>query len=242
MSKKSNISFLNHPSAALAFLSLAERVQQLEDSYRDACEMAARTILQALDVRDNYTYLHSARVAFLSLLLGKEISLTSEELYNLELASVFHDIGKIGVPDRILLKTSQLTDEEFNIMRSHPEKSAEILSKFSQFQEIAIITKHHHERFDGRGYPYNLQGEDIPLFSRIILISDTFDAMTSSRTYRGGLPNETAMEELLKYAGSQFDPYLVNKFVEAFYKDQKEQNTLFHLHIVKGDFKKRNAA
>ncbi|EQC47355.1 HD-GYP domain-containing protein [Bacteriovorax sp. Seq25_V] len=225
----------------VALLNLVKENKKLALEQKKICEMAARTILHALDCKDSYTYGHSMRVAFLSLTLGKEIGLNEEELYDLELSALFHDIGKIGVPDSVLLKPARLTEDEFLQMKSHPEKSAEILRGFSHFEKVAKYAKHHHERWDGRGYPEGLKGEDIPLFSRIILIADTFDAMTSSRPYRKGLDYEVAFAELEEFSGSQFDPELAKAFITAMRRDANQKEETFELSIVEGKFLK-NAA
>jgi len=247
MSKKVNSEFvaetdnvLSLPSLVtnVTLLHLVTEVEELKSRQKATCEMAARSILHALDFKDHYTFGHSMRVAFYSLILGRELQLSDEEMYKLELSALFHDIGKIGVPDAILLKPTRLTDEEMIIMQSHPVKSAEILAGFEDFEEIAVNAKHHHERFDGQGYPNRYAGEDIPLFSRIILIADTFDAMTSSRPYRKGLPYSTAFAELDKYSGSQFDPNLVKHFQAGMKKDQEQQRNTFSLKIINGQFNK----
>lgn len=220
---------------------MESKIKQLQSGYQEVCEMAVRSILQALDMKDHYTFGHSMRVTYYSLTLGQEIGLNSKELYELELASLFHDIGKIGIPDSVLLKPERLNNEEFQIMKTHPEKTAEILEGFEPFHDIARYAKHHHERYDGRGYPSQLKGEEIPLYSRIILISDTFDAMTSTRPYRKGLPYQVAFDELEKFSGTQFDPKLAQEFIKAMKKDQSKQENTFSLSIIKNTFEK-NAA
>ncbi len=225
----------------VALSKMQDKLTHMENKYQDVCEMAVRSILQALDMKDHYTFGHSMRVTYYALTLGREIGLSEKELYNLELACLFHDIGKIGIPDSILLKPERLNNEEFQIMKTHPEKTAEILKGFEPFQEIAIFAKHHHERYDGRGYPSQLKGEEIPLFSRIILIADTFDAMTSTRPYRKGLPYQVAFDELIKFSGTQFDPKLAQQFITAMKKDQQKQEDTFSLSIIKNTFDK-NAA
>jgi len=222
----------------VALLNLTKENSELKHEQKKICEMAARTILHALDCKDHYTYGHSMRVAYFSLSLGREIGLNEDELYDLELAALFHDIGKIGVPDSVLLKPSRLTEDEFMAMKSHPSKSAEILEGFTHFDEVAKFAKHHHERWDGRGYPDGLKGEDIPLFSRIILIADTFDAMTSSRPYRKGLDYEVAYAELEEFSGSQFDPELAHAFIKAMKREVAKNEPTFKLSIVDGSFEK----
>lgn len=201
-------------------------------------ELTIKTLLNALHCKDDYTWGHSLRVAFYCVSVGKEMGLNESELYELEVSALFHDIGKIGVPDAVLLKPSRLTEEEFQEMKLHPTKSAQILEDLPLFHTIAKNAKHHHERFDGRGYPEGLKGEDIPLFSRIILIADTFDAMTSTRPYRKGLPYDVAFQELTEFSGSQFDPELVKHFISALKKEQNKSEHTFRLKIIDGEFKK----
>jgi HD-GYP domain-containing protein (c-di-GMP phosphodiesterase class II) len=192
-------------------------------------EIAARSILQALDARDHYTYGHSIRVAHYSLILGQYLEFDTLKLYELELSALFHDIGKITVPLNILCKPSGLTNDEFKIMKKHPEMSYEILSAFKGFQQIAKNAKYHHEHFNGKGYPDKIAGDTIPLCSRIILIADTYDAITSSRIYREGMNAEVAFEELIQFSGTQFDPKLASTFVEAmrhFQRSQKQDNVI----------------
>ena len=201
-------------------------------------ELSIKTLLSALRCKDEYTWGHSLRVAYFCVSVGKEMGLTPEELYELEVSALFHDIGKIGVPDSVLTKPSRLTDEEFLEMKLHPSKSFEILQDFPIFNSMAINAKYHHERYDGRGYPEGLKGEGIPLFSRIILISDTFDAMTSTRPYRKGLPLDVAFAELREFAGTQFDPVIVEKFIDCMTKEQSKNEETFTLQVISGDFKK----
>ncbi len=217
---------------------LLQEIEDLKFKQLQTCEMAVKTVLRALDCKDHYTYGHSMRVAYYSLTLGKELGLDKNELYELELAALCHDIGKIAVPDEVLLKPSRLTEDEFQKMKLHPTKTAEILQDFEYLQHIAYIAKHHHERYDGRGYPDGMKGEDIPTFSRIILIADTFDAMTSTRPYRKGLPYEVAFEELEEFSGSQFDPELVKYFISGMKKEQSKDEETFNLTIIDGQFKK----
>jgi putative nucleotidyltransferase with HDIG domain len=238
MAKKDNVISLPHLVSGLAMMNLSKEVEDLKAVKKDILEMSVRALLKALECKDDYTFGHSMRVAFYSLQLGKEYGLSDEELYDLELAALFHDIGKIGVPDSVLLKPARLDEEEFLKMKKHPELSAEILKGFAPFEEAAKFAKHHHERYDGRGYPDGMAGEDIPLYSRIILIADTFDAMTSTRPYRKGLPYEVAFEELREFAGSQFDPNLVEFFIKAMERDQAANQPTFALGIIDGEFKK----
>ena len=238
MAKKDNVISLPHLVSGLAMMNLTKEVEDLKSVRKDILEMSVRALLKALECKDDYTFGHSMRVAFYSLQLGKEYGLSDEQLYDLELAALFHDIGKIGVPDSVLLKPARLDEDEFLKMKKHPELSAEILKGFAPFEEAAKFAKHHHERYDGRCYPDGMAGEDIPLYSRIILIADTFDAMTSTRPYRKGLPYEVAFEELREFAGSQFDPNLVEFFIKAMERDQAQNQPTFALGIIDGEFKK----
>lgn len=188
------------------------------DDIPEWAQTVAKTLLQALKERDPYTYGHCRRVARNARLLAEAAGLSESQSRVIEYSSLFHDLGKMGIPDRILLKPGRLTEEEEAIMRDHPVKSAEIIQPLSQipfFRALLPGIRHHHERMDGRGYPEGVAGENIPLPARIILIADTFDAMTTTRPYRKGLANEIAYKELKTFAGRQFDPQLVSVFLAA---------------------------
>lgn len=189
-----------------------------------SAEFALKGLLKALDTRDNYTFNHSKRVCYYSLLLGLEEGMSDRELYELQIAALFHDIGKIGVPDAVLNKPTRLTEIEFRMMQKHPLKSFEILSEFETLESVASFALHHHERYDGRGYPDSLKETKIPLASRIIFIADTFDSMTSDRVYRNAFPQDIAFNELIEFAGSQFDPGLVDKFVDLMRNHEGEHD------------------
>ena len=184
---------------------------------RDLKELFYKTIKSisfALDAKDPYTHGHSLRVTLYSLILANELNLDDEVLEEIETAGLLHDIGKIGIPQNILCKPGKLTDEEFEIMKSHPVQGEKMIGNIKKLKSIANWLKTHHERWDGRGYPLGLQGEDIPISARIIAIADTYDAMTSTRSYRKALEHEVAIEEIKKCAGSQFDPTLAELFVK----------------------------
>jgi putative nucleotidyltransferase with HDIG domain len=166
----------------------------------------------ALDAKNEYTCGHSQRVANLSLALAQEMQLTSEEQQEIDMAAHLHDIGKIGIPDSVLVKPGRLTPEEFAVIRMHPEIGFTIVNKVYSLASVAKIIRHHHERMDGCGYPDGLDGEDIPLGSRIISICDAFDAMTSQRSYRACISWEQAVAEVSRCAGSQFDKDIVEVF------------------------------
>lgn len=171
------------------------------------------TLAHALESKDVYLHGHSERVMEYALELGRFLKLNQVDQVNIYRAAILHDIGKIGIPDAILHKPSALESEEWSIMKSHSERGETICSKLNFAREILPIIRHHHEHFDGKGYPDGLSGEDIPFLARLVSIADTVDAMTSSRPYRSAVTFEQVLEELQKCAGTQFDPFLVNAFI-----------------------------
>jgi len=173
-----------------------------------------KSIACALDAKDPYTHGHSMRVTLYSIILAKELNAPEFQLESIEMAGLLHDIGKIAIPQAILCKPGRLTDDEFVIMKSHPENSEKLIASIKKLHDVSPGIKHHHERWDGRGYPDKLAGEDIPFAARIIAIADTYDAMTSTRSYRKALDHDIAIDEIQKCAGTQFDPALAQKFVE----------------------------
>jgi HD-GYP domain-containing protein (c-di-GMP phosphodiesterase class II) len=188
------------------------------DQIPDWAQLVSLSLLESLRLRDPYTYGHCRRVGRNSRLLAKAAGLNEWEQRKVEHAALFHDLGKIGIPDRILMKPGKLTADEITIIKEHPIKSVEIiqpLTKLPFFEAMVPGILHHHERIDGCGYPYGLSGDDIPLIARIVLIADTYDAMTTTRPYRKGMGDELAYKELKKFAGRQFDEQLVKIFLEA---------------------------
>ncbi len=183
---------------------------ELKDAYRGTME----SLRLAVDAKDSYTKNHSDRVSYYSVLIAKKLNLPESEIELIRDGGLFHDIGKIGIPDSILQKTTRLTDEEYDDIKNHPSIGAHILKPAKIFENIIPIVKHHHERYDGRGYPSSLKGEEIPLSARIVCVADSFDAMTSDRSYRPRFTLFKALEELERCKGSQFDPQLVDIFVE----------------------------
>ena len=163
-------------------------------------------ITSALDARDPYTGKHSERVSDMACFIGELMGLTEAETQEIHIAGHLHDIGKIGIPDRVLLKEGKLDDEEWKLMKKHPEIGADILSKSSHFARLAAIILHHHERWDGNGYPFGAKGAEIPLGARIIAVCDSIDAMASKRAYRNALPLEVCKAEIEKNVGIMYDP------------------------------------
>jgi response regulator RpfG family c-di-GMP phosphodiesterase len=196
-------------SIKLRTKELGEALASLEDAYRTTLKALAA----ALETRDTDTHGHSERVVSFSLRLGHELALNEEQLRALEFGSLLHDIGKIGIPDRILRKPAALTDEEWTTMRQHPALGGQILRGIKFLEGAAKVVGQHHERWDGTGYPLGLRGAEIDLNARIFAVADAFDAMVSTRVYRAGKPYEAAAAELERHAGQQFDPDVVEAFL-----------------------------
>lgn len=175
-------------------------------------------LAEAVEKRDPYTGGHVRRVTEYCLAVAEELGLNNEEKENLELSAILHDIGKIGIDDCILRKPAPLDEKEIEIMKTHPQIGLEILSKVKHLSDIVDGTFSHHEKYDGTGYPKGLKGDEIPVIGRIIAVCDTYDAMTSNRPYRKGLDDKIAIEEIRKYRGKQFDPVVVDAFINAFEK------------------------
>lgn len=184
--------------------------------YKELDEMflaSIRAIVEAVDAKDPYTCGHSGRVVEYSLLVGEAMELGKDEMKRLEVSAILHDVGKIGIPDRILGKRGKLTVEEENQMKRHPVLGSSIIGPIDKLKNLIPNIMHHHERFDGAGYPDGLRGEEIPFFARIIGIADSFDAITTDRPYRRRKTRGTAFKELKNHSGTQFDPKLVTIFV-----------------------------
>lgn len=178
-------------------------------------QTAARAFALSLDARDKETEGHAERVVAYSVRLGKELGLSRRELISLELGARLHDIGKIAVPDHVLKKPAPLTPEEWEKMRVHPAKGQEMVRNMGLPEASALVVGQHHEHWDGRGYPLGLKGEEISLGARAFSVADTFDAITSDRVYRRGRPYQDALEEILKFSGTQFDPQVVEAFARV---------------------------
>lgn len=185
---------------------------------------AITTVANTIDAKDDYTKGHSLRVAYYSEALARKIGWSEEEVQNIHYIALLHDIGKIGVPDSVLNKPFKLTNVEFELIKNHTTMGAEILKDIKMFPNVSVGAKFHHERYDGRGYPDGLKGEEIPEVARIIGIVDSYDAMTSNRVYRKKLQDEVVKNELLKGRGTQFDPYLVDEFMELLEEGSLQQN------------------
>jgi putative two-component system response regulator len=196
--------------------------RQFQNNRADSLLKALKALMRALDAKDSYTYGHSQRVVRLAMKMGDELNLSSDEKYTLQLSASLHDIGKIGMPDNILKKADSLEDIEMRKAKDHPVVGSEILGEIEELSEVASIVRHHHERFDGKGYPDGLKGNAIPLFSRILFILDAYEAIASDRVYRKGIGQQKALDEIVQNAGSQFDPELVEVFLRAMAKIAEE--------------------
>lgn len=206
--------------------AVAEQLKAVEDfraAHRQALELAGQldgayleiitALARAVEVRDEYTGTHVERVCRYSMQIAEALRLADEMLRPLEFGAILHDVGKIGVPDTILGKPAPLNDSEWEVMRRHPEMGRSVLEGISFLAPALNAVSCHHERWDGRGYPYNLAGAEIPLAGRIVAVADAFDAMTTDRPYRRGLPREVALRELECGKGTSFDPEIVDVFV-----------------------------
>ncbi len=203
---------------AISQMNMIKKINgELQDTY-DKLERAYMESIQTLrytvEAKDAYTRGHSDRVSEYSVLIGRYMGLTESDLKILHIGGLFHDVGKIGVPDSILLKTDKLTDDEYSEIKNHPTIGAHILSTATIFQDLIPIVKHHHEKYDGTGYPSKLAGDNIPFMARIAAVADTFDAMTSKRTYRNALPLDVVIAEIKRCSGTQFDPKVADVFLD----------------------------
>jgi putative nucleotidyltransferase with HDIG domain len=192
-------------------LSLSASAQELEDAYVST----VKVLSAAIDARDPYTLGHSTRVAKLSVKIGRALGFSHHELEDLEVASLFHDVGKLKTPDIVLLKEGSLNTMEHRAMSEHPEHGAEILNRAKSLQKYIPAVRHHHEWYNGKGYPDGLRGEEIPLHAAIIAVTDSFDAMTSSRPYKNPRSHEDALRELVRCSGVQFSPRIIEVFLEV---------------------------
>ncbi|MET8631291.1 HD-GYP domain-containing protein [Streptomyces sp. NPDC004680] len=182
---------------------------------RAAHRATIRALVQAVDIKDGYTRGHSERVGQASMMIARELGMDDERAEVLRFAGILHDVGKLGVPTRLLRKDGPLTPEERRIIELHPEYGHEMVRGIGFLGEARSAILHHHERLDGSGYPYGLVGTQIPEFARLVAVADAFDAMTSTRSYRRARPVPAALEELQRCAGAQFDPAMVRALVHA---------------------------
>lgn len=200
------------------------RTAELSESRRKVTNLSLQvvtTLASTIDAKDKYTNGHSRRVAKYSRELGRRMGKSPEELEEIYFIAMLHDIGKIGIPDAIINKTSKLTDEEYATIKTHPGIGAEILKNISEMPNMEIGAHWHHERYDGKGYPDGLMGNEIPEIARVIAVADAYDAMTSRRSYRDALPQDVVRGEIEKGCGLQFDPQIARLILDMIDDDQK---------------------
>jgi len=200
-------------NSGLDLSGLVLRVKELEEQHLAFRNSVVCAFNQMLDLKDINTGVHSTRLAEWALRVARKMEIPEERLYQVEVAALLHDVGKIGVPDAILKKPGTLTPEERALINRHPEYSWSILRLFPGLEEASLYALHHHESVDGTGYPAGLKGNDIPLVSRIICVIDAFDAMISNRCYRQGLSHTEAIARLQRSSGTQFDPTILQAFI-----------------------------
>lgn len=193
--------------------SLLLRVKELEEQQLTFRNSLICAFNQLLDLKDISTGVHSTRLAEWAIRVARKLEIPEQGLYQVEVAALLHDIGKVGVPDSILKKQGPLTSDERALINRHPEYSWSILRLFPGLSEASLYALHHHENFDGTGYPAGLKGYEIPTVSRIVSVIDAYDAMVSNRCYRKGMPHVEAVSRLIKSSGSQFDTEVVQVFV-----------------------------
>lgn len=200
--------------SGIKYIEQLRKIKNMKIQLEENLLEFAKILINTIDAKDHYSKEHSERVSQLSTLFAKHLNLDKNDIENLHLSSLFHDIGKIGIPDNILLKSSPLTNEEYDTIKLHPIIGANILSNSNLFKNITPIILSHHERIDGNGYPNKLKGDDIPYLAKILSICDCFDAIVSKRPYKEGASVEYAISQLLNGKNSQFDVKLVDEFIE----------------------------
>jgi len=216
--------FLNKPiniTELRARVKSLLRMKHLNDLL-DRADTVISSLANAIEAKDKYTEGHNERVSCYAVALARAVGLSEPEQEIVRMAGVLHDIGKIGVPDNVLNKKGPLNEDEFDRILSHPQKGEKILKPLRSLSGVRDVVLHHHERYDGKGYPQGLKGEQIPIYARIVAIADSFDAMTTTRSYRKALSKEDALRELQDKAGVMWDPYLVQKFVELVQNNNPE--------------------
>jgi diguanylate cyclase (GGDEF)-like protein/putative nucleotidyltransferase with HDIG domain len=174
-----------------------------------------KTLIAVINARDKYTYGHVERVVFYCTLMAEKLGLNDKDKKNLIYSAYLHDVGKINIPEDILMKTEPLTEEEWEIMKNHPQKAAEIIENIKSLKDMVPIILQHHERYDGSGYPVHLKGDEINYFARVLAVADSFDAMTSIRPYQPRKSYNQAIRELMRCGGTQFDPDIVSDFINC---------------------------
>jgi HD-GYP domain-containing protein (c-di-GMP phosphodiesterase class II) len=212
------------------FNTMADRIQQYINELRRAAEDnrmlfigSVRALAEAIDGKDAYTRGHSERVMKYSVLIAQQLRLQEDEVEDIRIAGILHDVGKIGIDDKILKKPAALTDEEFRIMKQHPQIGAKIMSEIPQMKKYIPGMFYHHECLDGHGYPLGLRGDQIPMMARIISVADVFDAMTTNRPYQRAMETEFALERIKSFVGSRYDGQVVDALIEAYHSGKLDE-------------------
>lgn|SRR5574344_191260 len=203
-------------SSALEYYQLKYDNDKLINDLKELFSGTIKAIMEALDAKDSFTSGRSKRITYYSVILAKHLNLSPIETGKIELAGMLHDIGMIGVSDDILYKIDSLTQEEYDEIKKHINYSVKILEDIKQLKDVVEIIKFHHEKYDGTGYPFGKRGEDIPIGSRIIALTDTFDSIISNRIYREKIDYQDALEKIKSASGNQFDPMIVDAFEKCF--------------------------
>jgi HD-GYP domain-containing protein (c-di-GMP phosphodiesterase class II) len=218
----------NHPYVVFIMLPpvlIADQAIRRYFSLDQETQKTLNVLADAIDERDKYTAAHSKRVAEYSKRIARELGMHLEDIGDVEMSGRVHDLGKIGIKDKVLLKNSKLNDEEYSEIKKHSEISYKLLCNLKPYSNGAKYALYHHERYDGKGYPCGLSGDAIPLGARILAVADSYDAMTSDRPYRSALSQSYAIEELIRYSGSQFDPRVVDAFIKVLKKNDDNKET-----------------
>lgn len=213
---------------AASFNYMSVEVGRLVERLGDLGQGALEALARAIDAKSRWTGGHSTRVANLSVVLGRELGLSPEDLERLHRGGLLHDMGKVGISSAILDKPGRLTDEEMRAVREHPQIGADILAPIEAFADIIPIVRHHHERYDGQGYPLGLAGEEIPLTARVLQVADVYDALTNDRPYRKALTNEEVVDDFTSVAGTQFDPAVVSAFIGLMQRAEMDEPPRAH--------------
>jgi putative nucleotidyltransferase with HDIG domain len=224
---------LHLADALAASVSAGIESAQLLQKQRDLFLNTITVMAQAVEMRDPYTGGHTMRVTHYSQLLAEHMKVSTEEMRLIQIGTPLHDIGKIGIDDSILRKTGKLTEDEFSIMKTHTVKGAAILATVPDLGPVIPIARSHHEKWNGQGYPDGLAGENIPKLARIVAVADAFDAMTSDRPYRKGMPSQVAFDEVRNMSGKQFDPECATGFLAIQERVAEEMRThAGQIHLV----------
>jgi len=211
--------------------NLIEELRQKLEKEARLTDTIIKSLVRGIEIRDSYTRGHSERVAYFSRRIAQEMGLPEEEVRNIYLAGLLHDIGKIGIPDSILLKPGKLSDKEYEIIKLHPLLSYELLKNIEPLKGALDGIRYHHERWDGRGYPEGLRGRDIPISARIIAVADSYDAMTSERIYRKGRSKRDALKEIMNMAGKLYDPDVVSAAVPILLNEEPRELREDYLNV-----------